>query len=117
MYVYVRTYVRMYVCMYVCMYVWKIGAVKLIPKSTTSEDPSNPAKYRPITLTSCVSKLYTSIIKRRLESYLLENHFIDQQLQKAFLPGVHGCSEHQFKLWRGLQDVKGKSAQSLCGLD
>ena len=92
---------------------WKIGAVKLIPKSTTSEDPSNPAKYRPITLTSCVSKLYTSIIKRRLESYLLENHFIDQQLQKAFLPGVHGCSEHQFKLWRGLQDAKGNQ-RSLC---
>ena len=27
--------------------------------------------------------------------------------------GVHGCSEHQFKLWRGLQDAKGNQ-RSLC---
>ena len=41
---------------------WKIGVVKLIPKSTTVEDPRNPANYRTIALTSCVSNLVSCLL-------------------------------------------------------
>ena len=94
---------------------WKIGVVKLIPKSTTVEDPRNPANYRPIALTSCVSKLFTSIIKRRLESFVIGNGYINFNLQKAFVPGIPGCHDHQFKVWRALQDAKA-SQRSLCAV-
>ena len=33
---------------------WKCAAIKLIPKSSASEDANNPANFRPIALTPCV---------------------------------------------------------------
>jgi hypothetical protein len=94
-------------------YQWKHGVIKLVPKSTTAEDPSNRGKYRPIALTSCLSKLFTSVLKWQLEPFLIANSFLDSSLQKAFIPGVPGCTEHQFKLWRALQDAK-EQQRSLC---
>ena len=84
--------------------------------SNTTEDPKDPAKYRPIALTSCIAKLYTSILKRRLEFFMLSNgYYIKPNLQKAFLPGIRGCIEHQFRLWRALQDAR-PSQRNLCAI-
>lgn len=82
---------------------WKIGVIKLLPKSTTAKNRKNPANYRPIALTLCIGKLYTSVIKRRLETFMIGNVYINCDLQKAF---VSGCHEHQFKVWSALQDAK-----------
>ena len=35
---------------------WKCAAIKLIPKSSASDDNTNPANFRPIALTPCVGK-------------------------------------------------------------
>ena len=77
-----------------------------------AEDPRNLANYKPIALTSCVSKLFTSFVKRRLESSMIGNVYINCDLQKALIPG---CHEHQFKVWRALQDAKA-SQRSLCAV-
>jgi hypothetical protein len=94
---------------------WRVGIVKLLTKSSTNEDAKDPAKYRPIALTSCVAKLYTSILKRRLEFFMLSNGYIKPYLQKAFLSGIPGCREHQFRLWKVLQDAT-SSQRNLCAV-
>ena len=51
-------------------YAWLQGIIRPIYKR--SGDASKPENYRPMTLVSCFSKLFTSIISRRL------NRFIDE---------------------------------------
>ena len=42
---------------------WKCAVIKLIPKPDASNDPANPSNFRPIALTSCVGKIFTTILK------------------------------------------------------
>ena len=46
------------------------------------------------------------------------NHYINQDVQKAFLDGVPGCVEHQFKLWSAQTDAQRNQRNiHLCLLD
>ena len=54
----------------------------------------NPSNFRMISLTSCIGKLFHQIVANRIESYLLTNHLLDCETQKAFLKGINGCIEH-----------------------
>ena len=38
---------------------WKQGCLKLLGKKSAEDDPNSPSNFRPITLTSCVGKLFT----------------------------------------------------------
>ena len=53
-------------------------------------DPSDPANFRPIALTSVIRKLFHKILAVRLEDYLVSNLMIDKSLQKEFLRVVNG---------------------------
>ena len=44
---------------------WKQGVIKLIPKQSAADNPAEPSNFRPIALTSCVGKVFTSILKDR----------------------------------------------------
>ena len=46
---------------------WLIGIVKPVYKN--KGDPTQPENYRPITLLSCLGKLFTSVLSSRLEMY------------------------------------------------
>ena len=46
---------------------------------------------------------------------VIGNGYINCNLQKAFVPGIPGCHEHQFKVWRALQDAKA-CQRSLCAV-
>ena len=46
---------------------WLLGVIKPIYKN--KGDPTNPENYRPITLISCLGKLFTGILRNRLEIY------------------------------------------------
>ena len=59
--------------------------LKLIPRSGTSNEPSNPANFRPIALTSCIEKIYTTIIKNCCLSYMKAKKYFNTKLQK------HSC--------------------------
>ena len=54
-------------------------------------DPSN---FRMIALSGCIGKTYHLLLNDHLTTYLLCNKLIDPTMQKAFLPGINGCIEH-----------------------
>ena len=45
---------------------------------------------------------------KRFTEYLTENKYIDKTLQKAFLPGINGCIEHNIMLDEIVKDAKMK---------
>ena len=97
---------------------WKTGVIRLIPKSGAAADPTTPSNFRPIALTPCIGKIYTSILKDRWCDFLLSNGFLDTSVQKAFLPGVCGTDEHHFKLWSLMEDARrNRRCLSVCWLD
>ena len=49
-----------------------------------------------IALTSSIGKTFLLIPAKRTTDYLKDNEFVDAKLQKPFLPGISGCSEHNF---------------------
>ena len=96
---------------------WKHAAIKLIGKSPAIEHPDVPSNFRPIALTSCVGKLFTTILKNRWSNFMLENKYLDK-VQKAFMTATPGCIEHQAKLATILHDAKSKhKSLAVCWLD
>ena len=47
---------------------WSVG--NIIPIYKQKGDPSDPANYRPITLLSCLGKLFTSVLNNRLQHFI-----------------------------------------------
>ena len=74
---------------------WIKAMIKPIPKSSES-DPRIPLNYRGISLLSCVGKLYTSMLNRRVSKFLNEtNRLVDEQ--NGFREN-RSCSDHIFTL-------------------
>ena len=97
---------------------WKTASVKLIGKQAAQDDPTLPSNFRPIALTSCVGKLFTTILGRRWLSFMLSNKYLDKGIQKAFMPRTPGCIEHHLKLTTVLQDARKKHRSlAICWLD
>ena len=92
---------------------WKIGIVHLLDKTKAANNPSNPSNFHPIALTSCVSKVFTSSMKRRWLAYMVNNGFLNIATQKAFVDGVSECSEHYLKLLSILQEAE-RIRKSVC---
>lgn len=63
---------------------WLVGIIKPIYKN--KGDPTSPENYRPITLLSCLGKLFTSILSKRLELYSEEIELIHNN-QAGFRKG------------------------------
>ena len=70
---------------------WRYAEGVYIPKDEKSE---NIDQFRVISLLSVESKIFFSIIARRLSSFLLSNKYIGTSVQKGGIPGVPGCLEH-----------------------
>lgn len=63
---------------------WKTDC--LIPVLKPFKDKDNHESYRPITLTSCMGKIFEQLLKQRLEFYIERNHILPS---------------NQFGLWKG----------------
>ena len=97
---------------------WKQGAIHLIPKASAEEDPSEPSHFRPIALTSCVGKLFTTILKDRWQRFMVLNGYLDTTVEKAFLPGIPGCLDQYVKLMAMISEAHPKhKALTVCWLD
>jgi uncharacterized OsmC-like protein len=76
-------------------YIWTKSIIKPIPRGSQS-DPYVPMHYRGISLLSCVSKLYTSILNKRIKDYCeLVEIYVEEQ--NGFRTG-RSCTEHIFTL-------------------
>ena len=64
----------------------------------TRGDPSDPSNFRMIALSGCIGKTFHLLLNQRLTSYLIENKLVDPSMQKAFLPGINGCIEHNIAM-------------------
>ena len=84
---------------------WGESVVKLIYKKG---DPSDPTNFRMIALSGCIGKTYHLLLNARLTDFLLKNNFIDPTMQKAFLPGINGCIEHNAALDEIIKDARNK---------
>ena len=79
-----------------------------VGEAKTADNPTNPSNFCPITLASCISKVFTSLVKKRWLLHMVNNHFLNTATKKAFSNGVLGCSEHHLKLcqsFRGLLET------------
>ena len=63
---------------------WKKAEIRPIYKIKGKK--SDPSNYRPVSLTSVVSKVFEKIIKTRLSDHLLENQLLSPH-QFGFIPG------------------------------
>src|SRR6218665_2447808 len=88
---------------------WKRAATILVYKKRETSDPAN---FRPITLQPVWCKIFTTILKNRVYSFLLDNDFIDKKIQKGFWPKMDGVSEHTELLTHLIADGK-RNARSL----
>ena len=68
--------------------------------------------------TSCVGKLFTTILRNCWLSYMTTNGYLDSSVQKAFMKATPGCIKHQSKLAAILAEAR-KTHKSLtvCWLD
>ena len=59
-----------------------------------------------------------SLLRNRWLQFMLSNRYLDPSLQKAFMPTVPGCIEHQFKLSSLIAEAQSKhKSLAVCWLD
>ena len=81
---------------------WDSSHIKPIPKK--EKDPRDPLQNRCITLMCCVSKLYSSILNRRLQIFLEKNNILVEE-QNGFRAS-RSCIDHILVLCSILRNRK-----------
>ena len=96
------------------------------PTTTFNEDPITTQELqRVISQTKSSStpspqdQIPYAVLKRyRWLTYMLQNNYMDTTIQKAFVHGIPGCTEHQFKLATAIQEARKKHRSlTICWLD
>ena len=84
---------------------WKRASTILIHKNG---DTDNPANFRPITLQSVPLKVFTSCLRNKTFQYLVENKYIEQNIQKGFTPKLSGTLEHTAQMAHIINNARTK---------
>ena len=75
-------------------------------------------RERPIALTPCVGKLFSTVLRNRWLRYMVTNKYLNSSLQKAFIPTVLGLTEHHLKLSSILAEAhSNRKSVGVCCLD
>jgi len=82
---------------------WGKGLTVLICKKGATDDPAN---FHPITLQPVLYKIFSSVIRLRLYSYLNINGFINKNIQKGFWGKVNRVCEHTQMLTHIMNEAK-----------
>ena len=82
---------------------WGESILKLIHKKGTTDDPGN---FRPIALSNIIVKTLHLILAKRVTTFLISNKLVDPSVQKAFLPGISGCTEHNAVMEEIIKHIK-----------
>ena len=70
---------------------WTKAATILIHKKG---DPSLPENFRPVTLEPVSLKIFTSLLRNRVFTFLINNQYIESHYQNGFMPCMSGIFEH-----------------------
>jgi len=84
----------------------------IIPIYKNKGDPQDPVNYRPITIISCLGKLFTSVINQRLTEFLDKNN-IPGENQAGFRK-QYSCTDHIFTLHSLIEILKKKKKKLYC---
>ena len=90
--------------------VWSVGMIKPIYKQ--KGEKSNPENYRPITLVSCVGKLFTSILSNRLYTYVESNN-VFTNTQAGFRKG-YSTTDNIFILYSRIEMLNYRKKKLFC---
>ena len=93
----------------------------VIKKCKASSTPSPVDQVHYCMLKNCPSlmpALYTSVLKRRWMYFMSANKYLNTTIQKAFIDGISGCTEHHIKLLSIIKEAcKKYKALGICWLD
>lgn len=93
---------------------WSSAIITLIYKNKgTRKDVKN---YRPIAVTSSITRLFHKILASRLEVHLRSSSFFDESVQKGFLKGLHGTLDHPFVLQECMDEMMHTGANAFITL-
>ena len=91
--------------------VWLKAVITAVPKSS-SKDPYVPLNYRGISLLSCVSKVFTGVINKRITGYCEENNVYEDE-QNGFRKN-RSCEDHIFTLTSILRNRLSEGKDAFC---
>ena len=77
--------------------------MKLLHKKGEHSDPTN---FRMIALSGCIGNTFHLLINQRLTNFLVKNKLVDPAMQKAFLPGINGCIEHNLAMEEVIKNAR-----------
>ena len=90
--------------------IWLVGYIKPLYKNKGNKfDPKN---YRPITILSCLGKLFTAILNERLNKYS-EEFFVVKENQCGFRKG-YSTTDNLFTLFSFFEILKRKKKKLYC---
>ena len=89
---------------------WVKGVI--IPVYKNKGDPAQTQNYRPITILSCLGKLFTSVLNKRLTNYIETNNLLNQN-QAGFRSGF-SCQDHIFTLYSLVEILKARRKKLFC---
>ena len=89
---------------------WLEGKIKPIYKN--KGDPLDPNNYRPITLLSCLGKLFTAVLNERLNIYLEENDLLNEN--QAGFRKHYSTTDHIFSLYSLIELLKYEKKKLFC---
>ena len=89
---------------------WVEGVIRPIYKR--SGDKHNPDNYRPISILSCLGKLFTSILNSRLTKFVEENDILEEN-QAGFREG-YSTSSHIFVVHALIELMKSRKRKLFC---
>ena len=89
---------------------WLEGKIKPIYKN--KGDSLDPNNYRPITLLSCIGKLFTAVLNDRLNTFLDDNHLLSEN--QAGFRKHYSTSDHIFTLYALMELLKYEKKKLFC---
>ena len=89
---------------------WLIGKIKPIYK--IKGDILDPENYRPISLLSCLGKLFTALLSECLNTYLEENDILNEN--QAGFRKDHSTIDHIFALHALIEIMKFEKKKLFC---
>ena len=89
-----------------------ISGIIIVPIYKNKGDPANAANYRPITILSCLGKLFTSVLNYRLTNYLDMNSTLLEN--QAGFRKEYSCQDHIFTLHSMIEILRQKKQKLYC---